>query len=136
MVRQGQHPTDEPASLPRGWTSGQGRGSHALAGMAGALTFIPTACTHAIIYAHSEHTGFFILQARHLQQALKKGASRLGHLGKLPQEGTISIQLEEWEERLPGETGCGKSIEEEEEPGQKPEELIWRRWGEQMTAFN
>lgn len=79
---------------------------------------IPTECAHAIIYAHSEQgMGFFILQARHLQQALKKGASRPGHLGKLPQEGTMSIQLEEWEERLPGETGCGKSIEEEEQPG-------------------
>lgn len=83
MVRQGQHPTDEPASLPIAeagprvcdqWT---GRGTYALwlAWMAGALVFIPTACVYAIICARMMlGIGSFIC-VRRLQQALRKGAS-------------------------------------------------------------
>lgn len=32
--------------------------------------------------------------------------------------------------------GMGRALEEEEEPGQKPEETIWSLWGEQKTVFN
>lgn len=32
--------------------------------------------------------------------------------------------------------GVGRALEEEEEPGKKPEETIWSLWGKQKTVFN
>lgn len=95
---------------PESVTSGLGGGAHALwfAWMAGALVLIPTTCVYAIICACMT-LGVGFIHVKRLQQALKKGASRPGHLGEASRRRDHVMQLEEWEERLPGEAGCGKS---------------------------
>lgn len=68
--------------------------------------------------------GSFI-RVRRLQQALKKGASSGGTWEKLPREGTMSCSWRNGRKGYQVKQGVGRALEEEKEPGQKPEEMIW-----------
>lgn len=71
---------------------------------------LPHAFRQSPMHAQSWAQGPSYLSVRHFPQALKKGASRPRHLGEAsPRRGHV-IQLEEWEARLPGEAGYGKSF--------------------------
>lgn len=117
----------EPRLDPESVTSGLGRGARALwlAWTAGTLALIPTACVYAIICARMMLGIGSFIRVRRLQQALKKGASSGGTWEKLPGEGTMSCNWRNGRKGYQVKQGVGRALEEEKEPGQKPEEVIW-----------